>query len=164
VAIKQPCLVESRMPRLERRQQRTWRNRDERPLFATDCLRPARVVLDPRLPAESVPRPLQFILENPHVEVGTVGYSPTCDVEIRPPDHDAVTLVSNNGRRFSAIRQYENLKQFAVARAASCGVDADELLEGLVFSKLQLTGMRTFSSAIRKGSKRLRDRCENWTF
>jgi hypothetical protein len=93
-----------------------------------------------------------------------VGYSPTCDVEIRPPDHDAVTLVSNNGRRFSAIRQYENLKQFAVARAASCGVDADELLEGLVFSKLQLTGMRTFSSAIRKGSKRLRDRCENWTF
>jgi hypothetical protein len=70
------------MPRLERRQQRTWRNRDERPLFATDCLRPARVVLDTRLPAESVQRPLQFILENPHVEVGTLGYSPTCDVEI----------------------------------------------------------------------------------
>jgi hypothetical protein len=64
-----------------------------------------------------------------------VGYSPACDVEIRPPEHDAVTLVSNNGHRFSAIRQYENLKQFAVARAASYGVDADELLEGLVFSK-----------------------------
>ena len=48
-------------------------------------------------------------------------------------------------------RQYENLKQFTVARAASYGVDADELLEGLVFSKLQLTGKRTFSSATRKG-------------
>jgi hypothetical protein len=61
--------------------------------------------------------------------------SPACDVEIRPPDHDAVTLVSSNGHRFSAIRQYENLKQFAVARAAMYGVDAEALLEGLVFSK-----------------------------
>jgi hypothetical protein len=47
-----------------------------------------------------------------------VGYSATCDVEIRPPDHDVVTLISNNGHRFSGIRQYENLKQFAVARGA----------------------------------------------
>jgi hypothetical protein len=60
-----------------------------------------------------------------------------------------------------SVREFEAV---TVARAASYGVDADELLEGLVFSKLQLTGKRTFSSATRKGSKRLRDRCENWTF
>jgi hypothetical protein len=126
---------ESRMPRLQPRPQRTWRNRDERPLFATDCQRAARVVVDPRLLAESLPRPLKFILDNHQVEVGTVGYSPTCDVEIHSPlpEVDAVPL--SRGSRQFAIRQYDHLKQFAAARAALYRVDAESLREGIVFTE-----------------------------
>jgi hypothetical protein len=126
----------SRRPRIQRRsrQRRTWANRDERPLFATDSQRIARVVVDPRLATDSLPRPLQFILDNPHVEVGTVGYSSTCDVEIHPPDHGVVPLSGDHGRRLSAIHLYDNLQQFAAARAVLYGVDAEALREGLVFT------------------------------
>jgi hypothetical protein len=122
------------MPRLQGRPERTWRNRDQRPLFATDSQRTARVVLDPRLSWEILPRPLQFILKNSQVEVGTVGYSPRCDVEVQSPlpEVDAVPL--NYGARQSAIRQYSNLEQFAAARTDLYGVDAEELREGLVFT------------------------------
>jgi hypothetical protein len=94
------------------------------------------LVIDPRLPVESLPWPLQLNLAGPLVEVGTVGYSSDCNVEILPPlpDRGVMPLRRDDGRQ-SAIHQYDNLKDFAAARARMYRVDPESLREGLIFTE-----------------------------
>jgi hypothetical protein len=128
--------VPGRVPRLRPRRPDTPTRRNEPFLFASDCQRPVRVVVDPRLSAETLPWPLRLLLDNPLVEIGTVGYSSDNNVRIFPvlADRRVIPLYRDDGWH-SAIQQYDNLQRFAAARAPSYGVEAEPLREGLVFTE-----------------------------
>lgn len=110
--------------------------RDLPRLFAPYVHRPARVVIDPGIGAAGVDPALAALVGSEHVEVGTVGPDPGCNVQVHPADRerDAVSLIrSQHGG--SAIYPLSHLEECAAAWAVTHGVDAEELTGGFVLTE-----------------------------
>jgi hypothetical protein len=130
---KERWLAESRVPRLQRQPAGTWRNREKRPLFATDCQRPARVVLDPRMALESVPsRQLTIfglvLIVVPTIAAINLGAQAVSDREFPLVTLEA-TPIAPASTSASAASQEDSIEIKIIARAVGMTTQNDLLVQ-----------------------------------